>query len=70
MNIISLVNQKGGVAKTTTAVSLGSLLAELGKKVLVVDLDAQGNLTESFGIDGDKLDNTVYEVMTQDLVLV
>lgn len=69
MNIISLVNQKGGVAKTTTAVSLGSLLAELGKKVLVVDLDAQGNLTESFGIDGDKLDNTIYEVMTQDLPL-
>lgn len=69
MKIISLVNQKGGVAKTTTAVSLSALLAELGKKVLVVDLDAQGNLTENFGIDGDKLDTTIYEVMTRDLPL-
>lgn len=69
MHIISLVNQKGGVAKTTTAVCLGSLLAELGKKVLLVDLDAQGNLTENFGINGDELDNTIYEVMTQDLDL-
>ena len=69
MNIISLVNQKGGVAKTTTAVCLGSLLAELGSKVLVVDLDAQGNLTENFGINGDEIDNTIYEVLTQDLPL-
>ncbi len=69
MNIISIVNQKGGVAKTTSAVCLGSLLAELGKKVLVVDLDAQGNLTENFDIDGDALDNTINEVLTQDLPL-
>ena len=69
MKIISLVNQKGGVAKTTTAVSLSALLAELGRKVLVVDLDAQGNLTENFGIDGDGLDKTIYEVMTKELPL-
>lgn len=69
MQIISLVNQKGGVAKTTTAVCLSSLLAELGNKVLVVDLDAQGNLTENFGIDEDELDNTIYEVLTKELPL-
>lgn len=69
MNIISLVNQKGGVAKTTTAVCLSSLLSEMDKKVLVIDLDAQGNLTENFGIDGDELSNTIYEVLTQDLPL-
>lgn len=69
MNIISLVNQKGGVAKTTTAVNLSAILAELGNKVLVVDLDAQANLTESFGINADEFDNTIYEVLTQDLDL-
>lgn len=69
MDIISLVNQKGGVAKTTTAVCLSSLLAEMGKKVLVIDMDAQGNLTENFGINGDELNNTIYEVLTKDLPL-
>lgn len=69
MNIISLVNQKGGVAKTTTAVCLSSLLAEIGKKVLVIDMDAQGNLTENFGINGDELNNTIYEVLTKELPL-
>ena len=69
MNIISLVNQKGGVAKTTTAVNLSSLLAELGNKVLAIDLDAQANLTDNFGIDSNELNNTIYEVLTQDLAL-
>lgn len=69
MDIISLVNQKGGVAKTTTAVNLSAILAELGNKMLVIDLDAQANLTESFGINADEFDNTIYEVLTQDLDL-
>lgn len=52
--IISIANEKGGVAKTTTTLSLGGALAELGKKVLVIDLDPQANLTLSLGIESDQ----------------
>ena len=60
---IAVANQKGGVAKTTTVVSLGAALAELGQRVLLVDVDPQGSLTFSLGIDPEDLDVTVAEVL-------
>lgn len=57
MEIISIVNQKGGVAKTTTALNLGSCLVQLGKRVLLLDLDSQANLTRSIELKEDKTKN-------------
>jgi chromosome partitioning protein len=64
--IIALVNQKGGVGKSTTAVNLGAALAVLGKRVLVVDSDPQGNTTTGFGIDKTQLRRDVYDVLLQE----
>lgn len=61
--IISIVNQKGGVGKTTTALNLGAYLAELGKFVLIVDLDPQANATSGIGIDHQNLVQGVYEAV-------
>jgi chromosome partitioning protein len=61
--IIAVVNQKGGVGKTTTTVNLGAYLAEAGKKVLLVDLDPQANATSGLGIEHHKLEAGVYEAL-------
>lgn len=61
--IIAVANQKGGVGKTTTAINLSAALAEMEQKVLVIDIDPQGNTTSGFGLDKNELDKTVYEMM-------
>ena len=62
-NVIVLANQKGGVAKTTTTLNLGVALRELGHRVLVIDLDPQGNLTMSQGMNPDAIDRSMFDVL-------
>ncbi len=61
--VIAVANQKGGVGKTTTAVNLSACLAEAGCRVLLIDLDPQGNATSGLGIEKNRLNQTVYEMM-------
>lgn len=65
--IIAIANQKGGVGKTTTAINLSACLAEAGQHVLVIDIDPQGNTTSGLGISKDEVENTVYQVMLQEI---
>ena len=64
--IIAMINQKGGVGKTTTAVSLGAALAERGLRVLLIDLDPQSHLTVHLGLDPESLEKTVYHLLADD----
>lgn len=65
--IIAIANQKGGVGKTTTAINLSACLAEAGQRVLTIDIDPQGNTTSGLGIEKDEVENTIYEVMLQEV---
>ncbi|QQV74555.1 Chromosome partitioning protein ParA [Rickettsia tillamookensis] len=64
MKVIAIVNQKGGVAKTTTTVNLATAFAAVNKKILVIDLDPQGNSSTGFGINQQQRKNTIYQVLT------
>ena len=65
--VIAIANQKGGVGKTTTTVNLAAGLAELGKRVLAVDIDPQGNTTSGLGVDKRSLSQSIYDVLIEDL---
>ena len=65
--MIAVANQKGGVGKTTTSINLSACLAERGKKVLLIDIDSQGNTTSGLGLEKNELENTIYEVLRDEI---
>ena len=65
--VVAVANQKGGVGKTTTTVNLASCVAEKGKRVLLVDMDPQGNATSGVGIDHGQVEKSIYDVLLDDL---
>lgn len=64
--IVAIANQKGGVGKTTTCINLAASMAATKRKVLVVDLDPQGNATMASGVDKYQVDSTAYELLVED----
>jgi chromosome partitioning protein len=69
LRVLSVSNQKGGVGKTTTAINLGTALAAVGERVLIIDLDPQGNASTGLGISRGQLKTTVYDVIVNDAPL-
>ena len=70
MKVISVTNRKGGVGKTTTAINIATAMAAIGKKVLVFDLDPQGNATTSLGLDKKQIECSSYDILTRGLPLL
>ncbi|PLX38198.1 MAG: chromosome partitioning protein ParA [Hyphomicrobiales bacterium] len=66
VRVLTIANQKGGVGKTTTAINLGTALAAIGERVLVVDMDPQGNASTGLGIDRRNRERSTYDVMTKE----
>ena len=64
--IIAIANQKGGVGKSTTTINLSACLAEMNQKVLIIDIDPQGNTTSGVGVEKENLDATLYELLLGD----
>lgn len=67
--VMAIINQKGGVGKSTTAINLSAALGELGKQVLLVDLDPQGNSSSGLGIEKSQVHNCVYDVLLNDVAI-
>ena len=65
--VYAITNQKGGVGKTTTAVNLGTCLAQIGKKILVIDSDPQGNATSGLGLNKNEIRKCLYDVLISEI---